>query len=228
MDRSRQIKVGVLDQHVVFTDCLGLVLGLRNYDCRAVDLPDHVGASAGVLARVADLRADVVLVNVDLGMHHDSAWIIGQLTRTRSAVIVLGEGLDDGLRGDCLARGARVVLSKEVGLMALVSVIRRLAQGEAVLSLADRQRMITLGRGRHEDLAELRTRLARLTAQEGEVLRHLMSGRSVREIARVRVVSEATVRTQVKAVLAKVETHSQLSAVAAARQAGWGGRDRSA
>ena len=48
-----------------------------------------------------------------------------------------------------------------------------------------------------------------------------MKGRTVREIATLGVVSEATVRTQVKSVLAKLEVTSQLAAVGLAHQAGW-------
>lgn len=48
-----------------------------------------------------------------------------------------------------------------------------------------------------------------------------MAGRTVREIAIDGVVSEATVRTQVKAILAKLEVTSQLAAVGLAHRVGW-------
>ena len=48
-----------------------------------------------------------------------------------------------------------------------------------------------------------------------------MGGQTVREIARSAVVSEATVRTQVKSILAKLEVSSQLAAVGLANQVGW-------
>ena len=47
-----------------------------------------------------------------------------------------------------------------------------------------------------------------------------MRGRSVREIASIGVVSEATVRTQVKSILAKLEVSSQLAAVGLAHRMG--------
>ena len=53
------------------------------------------------------------------------------------------------------------------------------------------------------------------------MLRQLMQGHQVREIARLNVVSEATVRTQVKSILAKLEVSSQLAAVGLAHEAGW-------
>jgi len=48
-----------------------------------------------------------------------------------------------------------------------------------------------------------------------------MAGRPVREIAQRSYVSEATVRTQVKSILAKLEVTSQLAAVGAAHETDW-------
>ena len=61
----------------------------------------------------------------------------------------------------------------------------------------------------------------RLTDRERHTLLALSTGQSVRDIARLWVVSEATVRTHVRAVLAKLEAPSQLAAVAAALSTGW-------
>ena len=47
-----------------------------------------------------------------------------------------------------------------------------------------------------------------------------MEGHTVRDIARISVVSEATVRTQVKSILAKLEVSSQLAAVGLAHEIG--------
>ena len=48
-----------------------------------------------------------------------------------------------------------------------------------------------------------------------------MSGRAATEIAEESFVSLSTVRSQIRAVLAKLGVHSQLAAVAMAHQAGW-------
>jgi DNA-binding NarL/FixJ family response regulator len=81
--------------------------------------------------------------------------------------------------------------------------------------------LIGLYRKQDVRMRRCRERLDRLSTREGEILRHLMAGRSVCEIAAQRFVSEATVRTQVKAILFKLELKSQLAAVAAARDGGW-------
>jgi DNA-binding CsgD family transcriptional regulator len=60
-----------------------------------------------------------------------------------------------------------------------------------------------------------------LTGRERFVFAQVIDGRSANEIASSAFVSEATVRTQIRAVLAKLGVNSQLAAVAAARRVGW-------
>jgi two-component system, NarL family, nitrate/nitrite response regulator NarL len=57
--------------------------------------------------------------------------------------------------------------------------------------------------------------------REAEVLRGLIEGRSVDELAQEAFVSIATVRSQVRAILRKLGVTSQLAAVGLARRAGW-------
>jgi len=60
-----------------------------------------------------------------------------------------------------------------------------------------------------------------LTPREQAVLAAVVDGVPALEIAQTSSVSEATVRTQIRAVLAKLGVRSQLAAAAAARRAGW-------
>jgi DNA-binding NarL/FixJ family response regulator len=61
----------------------------------------------------------------------------------------------------------------------------------------------------------------RLSEREAEVLRALAQGLTVAGIARRSVVSEATVRAQVRSILTKLDVRSQLEAVVAAQRSGW-------
>ncbi len=71
------------------------------------------------------------------------------------------------------------------------------------------------------DEQRLHDEVAPLMLALGRSLGSLMEGRTVREISRSSVVSEATVRTQVKSILNKLEVSSQLAAVGMANQIGW-------
>ena len=224
MDRTSQVRVAMVDQHALFTECLGMVLSRRNYEVHGVPIPDGEGLTAQLLTRLRALRPDVLLVNADLGPHCDGAALIAPMVRAGVAVVVVLEHHDEASRGRCLEQGASAVLPKSASLASAVSVVRRVNLGLPVLDRSERDRLVELHRRRVAVRRDAHERLQHLSPQEGEVLRHLMSGLTVREIATVRVVSESTVRTQVKAVLAKLRISSQIAAVALAHKAGWEAR----
>jgi DNA-binding NarL/FixJ family response regulator len=60
-----------------------------------------------------------------------------------------------------------------------------------------------------------------LTTREREVLGALMQGKSADTIAEESVVSVATIRTQIRSILAKLGVNSQLAAVARAQEVRW-------
>lgn len=65
-----------------------------------------------------------------------------------------------------------------------------------------------------------------LTTRQSETLRLLAAGKTTREIARELYLSEATVRNHVRAILLALGAHSQLEALARARELGMLGRER--
>ncbi|WP_036509074.1 helix-turn-helix transcriptional regulator [Nocardioides sp. URHA0020] len=224
MDRSGRIKVAIVDEQRLFTDCLGLVLDRRNYSHCVVPVPEGCGQTNRLLARLLAVRPDVLLLNAELGQVCDGGALIAPMTRAGVAVVVITESASEAQWGWCLERGARLVLSKNESMASVLSVVRRVSQDQPVLERSERDRLIGISRQQDMTRRDAQERLQKLSPQEAEILRHLMSGRTVREIAVVRVVSEATVRTQVKAILAKLNLQSQLAAVAAAHLGGWGVR----
>ncbi|GGO68393.1 LuxR C-terminal-related transcriptional regulator [Nocardioides deserti] len=205
----------------MLTESLAVVFERCHYQYRVVPIPREPASVGHILSQVLKLRPDVLVINADLGPTCSGAALIAPMTRAGAAVVVLTDTLDEARAGECVLKGARVVLPKSESLAVVVSTIRRIVAGECVLDRAERRRLVEAYQRRESHEHGLRDRLERLSPQEAEVLRHLIAGRTTREVAQVRVVSEATVRTQVKAVLAKLEVSSQLAAVALARRAGW-------
>lgn len=216
-----QTRVVMADQHALLAESLGIVFEMRRYSYHVVPIPNGTARTDQVLRRLLRLRPDVLLVNADLGRSCNGAALIAPMVGAGAAVVVITENTDEARWGECLAQGARTVLSKSVSLGTVVSTVRRVSHREPVLERAERERLIGVYRSRAERETVDRARLADLSPQEGEVLRLMMAGRSVAEISRVRVVAEGTVRTQVKAIHAKLQVNSQLAAVAAARRGGW-------
>ena len=221
MSSSNQVRVAVVDRHELFADCLKVVLETRSYDLHKVALPPGCARTQQVVASTLAARPAAAVVNADLGPQCSATDLISALAGRGTAVIVVADHADEAHWGHCLAAGARIVIPKSACLTTMVSVIRRIGRGERVLELAERERLLRAYRQQSAQRRECVRRLSLLSTQEGEILLHLVRGHTVREIARSRTVSEATVRTQVKAILSKLEVSSQLSAAAVAVTAGW-------
>ena len=117
--------------------------------------------------------------------------------------------------------GARKVLSKTGALQQALSTVRRLHQGLPVVTREELESLLEAWARDRQAHDDVRRRLDLLTPRERQVLGALIEGRTVRAIAQDSVVSEATVRTQVKSILGKLEVSSQLAAVGLAHHIGW-------
>lgn len=88
-----------------------------------------------------------------------------------------------------------------------------------MMSPEHRQQLIDVHREQTSARSELKARIDKLTQREREVLGELAQGHRAQAVAEHFVVSLATVRTQIRAILVKLEVSSQLEAVALYRRA---------
>ncbi|HEY0903778.1 MAG TPA: response regulator transcription factor [Marmoricola sp.] len=218
--RSR-VRILVFEDHALFAESLELALTLEGYDVRRVPVPDHACAAGQVLAPASRWKPRIALVDLDLGKFGDGADLIEPLARSGVNVVVVTASIDHARWGECMQRGARKVISKNQPLNDILAVVRRLSQGLPVISHEEREELVRLWRERRRAQQVARNRLATLTTREREILGQLIEGHPVRDIARHDFVSEATVRTQVKSILAKLGVSSQLAAAGLARSVGW-------
>jgi DNA-binding NarL/FixJ family response regulator len=184
-------------------------------------VPDHACASADVLAVSNRWKPRIALVDLDLGPFGDGADLINPWARSGINVVVVTASTDHARWGECVRRGARKVVSKDQPLNDILAVVRRLSQGLPVMGHEEREELLGLWQERCHVQQSAHDKLATLTPREREILGRLTEGHPVRDIARHDCVSEATVRTQVKSILAKLEVSSQLAAAGLARNAGW-------
>jgi DNA-binding NarL/FixJ family response regulator len=216
----REDSVLVVDDHALFAESLAVALRLEGYDVRRPVLRRDVD----LLGLVERLRPRVALIDLDLGELGDGTGLIRPLATAGTHVVVVTGSADHAQWGGCLHRGAQTVLGKSSSLETMTTTVRRLFLGLPVLSRTERERLLAEWRlGRRSDDV-LRDRFTRLTHREREVLGELVDGQSVHDIAARSGVSEATVRSQVKSILAKLEVSSQLAAVGLAHRVGWQGR----
>jgi DNA-binding NarL/FixJ family response regulator len=174
-----------------------------------------------VLAEAAAVRPTLVVLDLDLqgaGYGYD---LIRPLRDLGAEVLVLTGTTDRMDLARCLEAGALGVASKANGFANVLDQVRRAAEGERVTPVTEKAQLLA-------DLAAYRRvegkRMApfeTLSAREREVLRLIVEGHQAASIAQASFVSLATVRTQIRSILMKLEVSSQVAAVALARQNGW-------
>lgn len=175
-----------------------------------------------ILDVARDLRPGVVLLDLELGGEiGDSIPLIAPLEELGAQVMMV-TGVTDRVRlAECLEAGATGLINKSIPFDQLVESVREVAELGSLV--APQQRHELLGELRRQRASD-RERLApfeRLTAREQQVLAGLMDGQSAEKIAEESFVSLATVRSQIRAVLLKLDVNSQLAAVALARKNQW-------
>lgn len=214
-------RVAIIDDHMLLADSLAMALEAQSYDVKRVAWPETGGSLSTILTSILRTPPRVVLLDLDLGRFGDGTRLIEPLAKAGAGVIVLTATTSRAKWGECLRRGALQVLAKTTPMNEVLAAVRRVRDGLPMMSREARHELIELSLRELEATRAIRTRLDRLTRREQEILQLLMDGHQVREIARTSVVSEATVRTQVKSILAKLETTSQIAAVGAAHRVGW-------
>ena len=123
-----------------------------------------------------------------------------------------------------LRAGASGFLLKDAQPNDLLSAIRAVAAGDAVVAPSVTRRLLStyshrLPESGVPDAGE-RARLAQLTAREYEVLLHVARSLSNAEIAEQLVLSEATVKTHVGRILAKLQLRDRVQIVVFAYETG--------
>ena len=185
-----------------------------------------VGEAADGLEAVAAaqrLRPDIVLMDVRMpgldGIEATRRLINSDCT---AKVLMLTTFDMDEYVYESLRAGASGFLLKDVPPEQLVSGIRAVVSGEALLAPSVTRRMIEeFVRRPPSAVARPAPReLERLTAREREVLVLMAHGLSNAELAREFVVSEATVKTHVAHVLAKLGLRDRVQAVVFAYESG--------
>ena len=214
-------RVLIIDDHMLFAESMEVALSLEGYDVQRLELPEEGGSMLSLRSLALRSNPRTVLLDLDLGRFGDGTGLVAPLAKAGINVVVLTASEELGRWGGCMRLGARRVLPKSGALQLALATVRRLHQGLPVINRAELEALLDAWARERRTHDDLRRRLELLTPRERQVLGCLIEGRTVRTISQERVVSEATVRTQVKSILAKLEVSSQLAAVGMANQVGW-------
>jgi DNA-binding NarL/FixJ family response regulator len=204
------VRVLAADDQRVVREGLAMLLGL---------LPDVevVGTAADgeeVLALAAELRPDVILM--DLRMPRMDGVEATRRLRERDPavkVVVLTTYADDRSVLDALRAGALGYLTKDAGAAEIQQALHRVAGGQAALDPAVQLHLVeAIADGSPSGPAPAMLPDG-LTPREAEVLTLIAAGLSNAEIAERLVVSEATVKSHVNHMLAKIGARDRAQAV---------------
>ncbi len=181
------------------------------------------GAAAVVNARA--LRPDVVLMDVRMPVVDGVAATREIVSDGTAAVLVLTTFDEDEVVLSAIRAGAAGFLLKTAEAAELVSAVRRVAAGEGVVAPEVTRRVLrelstASARVGPAEEGEAAAQLERLTVRERDVLTQLGAGASNSQLARELGISEATAKTHVSRVLAKLGVQSRTQAALVARDAG--------
>ncbi|HEX5996403.1 MAG TPA: response regulator transcription factor [Jiangellales bacterium] len=206
------VRTLLIDDHPVFAQALAARLGAEP-GFAVVPVAYTVQQAFVELARS---RPAVTLVDLVLGGESGLAVLEHVQTHHPDTKVIMLTGVNDvDAVVEAVRRGARAWLPKSADVAHMIRVIRGVVCGEAWIPP-------TLLHGVLTKLTALQPAdpLGALTAREREVLQCMVDGFTRPEIARRLYLSPNTVRTHAQKLLAKLDSHSVLEAMALARRAG--------
>jgi DNA-binding NarL/FixJ family response regulator len=204
------IRVALVDDQELVRVGLAMVVDATD-DIRIVV---QAADGAEAVARLAETQVDVVLMDVQMPrMNGVEATAAVTASGNGPKVILLTTFDLDEYAVDGLRAGASGFLLKDASADEVLHAIRAVHAGDAVLAPSTTRRMLehlATARAAARSVSPL---LERLTARERDVLLEIARGHSNAETARRLFLSEATVKTHVGHLLAKLEIRDRVQAV---------------
>ncbi|HVB10037.1 MAG TPA: response regulator transcription factor [Bacillota bacterium] len=201
------IRVVLADDQALLLDGLRVILGAE----AGIEVVGAARDGEEAIALARRHRPDIVLCDLRMPRLDGVAAtrrIVDELPGTR--VIALTTYDHDELVLQALQAGASAYLLKDLPAAELVHAIRAVADGQTILQPAAAGRILT---ALSRQVAPRDLGPERLTDRETEVLRLMAAGLRNKDIAERLVVSEATVKTHVNNIFAKLGCRDRAEAV---------------
>lgn len=200
----KHISVLLVDDHLVVRSGLKALLGTQP------DIAVVAEAASGeeALAAAAEHSPDVVMMDLAMGSGMDGIEAIKRLrrARTKQAVLVFTTYDSDADIVRAVDAGAMGYLLKDAVPEEIFSAVRGAVEGRSVMSAPVASRLFQQMRNPDEVL----------TPREAELLSLLIEGLSNRELGKRLFISEATVKTHLAHIYAKLGVDTRAAAIATA------------
>ena len=213
------IRVVVVDDQALVRSGFSMVLGYQS----DIEVVAEAGNGLEAIEVTRAQRPDVVLMDIRMpemdGLEATS--IILEEADWPLRVLILTTFDADEYVYKALRAGASGFVLKDIPPEDLISAVRAVADGGALLSPSITRRLIGRFATRLEVDAGLSHRLDRLTSRERDVLTSVARGLSNTEISETLFIGETTVKSHVSSVLAKLGLRDRAQAVVFAYESGF-------
>lgn len=209
------IRVLLADDHEIVR--LGLRAVLEGAE--GIEVVGEVATAEAAIAAAQAGGIDVMLMDLRFGAGAEgtrvmtgaeaTVAILGSMTSPPKVLVVTNYDTDADILG-AIEAGAVGYLLKDAPPAELLAAVRSTAEGDSALSPIVADKLMT----------RVRSPRSSLTPRELEVLKLVAGGASNREIGRVLLLSEATVKSHLVHIYDKLGVRSRTSAVASARELG--------
>nr|WP_062332784.1 response regulator transcription factor [Herbidospora sakaeratensis] len=210
------VRVLLADDQPLIRTALRMVIA----DAPGLEVAGEAGTGAEAVRLTGELAPDVVVMDLRMpGM--DGIEATRRITEAggTARVVVLTTFDDDANVYGALRAGAAGFLVKDMALDDILSAVRVVAAGDALIAPAVTRRLIAAFAARPEPRPEPRS-LAVITDREREVLTLIGRGRSNAEIAAELFISAATVKAHVTRLLVKLAARDRVQLVIIAYETG--------
>jgi len=209
--------VVLIDDHPLLG--MGLDAGLGEKGIRLCILDPRAD---NLISQIRRCVPSLVVIDLSMPIEGGGLSLIRPVADLGVPVVVLTGETDRSQWAEAVYRGAETILSKGEPIDEIFDAIVRMSLG---VKIRPHQKIELEAERRYGAASAAQSALFdQLTPREELVLQALVEGISLRDFADSDGVSVHTVRTQAKSVLRKLRVHSQLEAVALARNSGWGSR----
>lgn len=209
------IRVLLVEDHSVFRQALALAMDMQE----GLEVVGQAGSVEE--ARTMLENVDVGVFDLDLPDGTGSS-LVRELhdANKRAEVLVLTASAERIAHAHAVESGAAGLIHKSAPLTEIVDAVRRVAEGEALMSRRELIDLVQLANQHREEELAVQEKANRLTPRERDVLMALGEGLSDKQIADRLFISKDTVHTHMVNMMNKLDVESRMQALIFAVRSG--------
>jgi len=213
------IRLLVADDHRLFREGLKALLSVTE----DIEIIGEAEDGDSAVRKCKELQPEIILMDINMpGLNGIQAAQNILEKHPQTGIVMLTMLEDDASVFNAMRAGARGYLLKGADPNEMLSVIRAVAEGQALFGAAIATRLMNYFKELNSKPASLPMNISfpELTERELDVLRLISQGLNNQEIAQKFVLSPKTVRNHITSIFSKLQVADRAQAIVRAREAG--------